>query len=238
MELFHRSTRGGRGDPLQIYGKSLTRYLPAKTGHSTFTVKKTSHLEDPLPEHRWKGLKDEFLHISLNSATHKLFDFTQSEETVSRFINLLLEPILEDNELDIHDNQPIKGVCARPRFPDYLILDINDRKYYGVIETKRPASIVKASITQCMQQLLNLHIKDKARKKNGSLFGIVTDARHFIFIKLLSNGQFEFERDDDLGQIKVHKADTWDDLYGIAGIINGLCRCCKRYGIVHLRLLE
>ena len=234
-DLLHRSTRGPKGSPTQIYGKVLGEYLPETTGHSTFILKSESQMKVPLPEERWKRLKGQFERVSLKYITpfdllRKLFDFTHSEETIRRFVNELLDPILEENELISHDNQAVRGDGAGPRKPDYLIVDKNNGKVHGVVETKGAGSIVKESITQCMQQLLDHRKKEKEekRKESGPLFGIVTDALHFIFIKLHSDEQFEFE-EDNLGQLRVHKVNTWQDLNDISAMINGLCQLRKRY---------
>ena len=79
---------------------------------------------------------------------------------------------------------------------------------------------MKASVTECMQKLLDLRRKElKEAKICGPLFGIV--------IKLQPDGQFEFEK-NKCGQLKVHRANTWDDLDEIAAMINGLCQLRKR----------
>ena len=235
-DLIHRSTRGPKGSPPQIYGKAIAEYLPQTTGHSTFILKEDSHAKVPLSENKWKKVQKRFLHVGLNYITpfdllRKLFDFTHSEETVRRFINELLDPILQENELVSHDNTPVSGDGAGARKPDYLIVDKNNGRFHGVVETKGAGSVVKESITQCMQYLLDLRAKEKSRNESGPLFGIVTDALHFIFIKLHSDGQFEFEK-DNLGQLKVHKANTWQDLSDVSAMINGLCQLRKRYQYV------
>ena len=228
-DLLSRCTRNL---PL-IYGRVLSHYLPAKTGHSTFTVNKTSPVNVPLKEDRWKRLVQEFIHIALSYVTpfdllRKLFDFTDTEDIVRSYINVLLEPILEENELDIYDNVPVKGDGDITMIPDYQIIDRRTGKTLGAIETKGAGSVVKASVTECMQLLLDLRRKElKETKICGPLFGIVTDALHFIFIKLQPDGQFEFQK-NKCGQLKVHRANTWDDLDGIAAMINGLCQLRKR----------
>ena len=229
-DLLHRSTRGPKGGPPQICGKVVAEYLPKTTGHSTFIVKETSQLKVPLLPQSWEKIKDRFEQVALKDITvfdllRKLFDFSHSEETVRRLINQIFDPILKENDLICHDNPPIPGDGAAKRKPDYLILDKGEVR--GVIEAKGAGCIVKKSITQCMQYLLDLHAKERSTKESPPLFGIVTDALHFIFIKLYSDGQFEFEK--DLGQLKVHKANTWDDLKEIAGMINGLCQRRGRY---------
>ena len=197
-------------------------------------MKKVSPLKIPLPEDGWKGLVEEFLHVALSYVTpvdllRKLFDFTDTKDIVRQYINVLLEPILEENELDICDNMPMKvDDSGNTRIPEYLITDRKTEKTLGVIETKSAGSIVKACVTQCMQQLLELRRKELIEtKRSGPLFGIVTDALHFIFIKLQPDGQFEFEQ-NKCGQLKVHKANTWEDLDEIAAMINGLCQLRKR----------
>ena len=208
----------------------VTEYLPKRTGHSTFIVKDASQLKVPLLPKNWEKIHDRFLHVGLKDITpfdllRKLFDFSHSEETVRRFINEIFDPVVKQNDLICYDNPPVPGDGAGPRKPDYLILDKGE--VHGVIEAKGAGCIVKKSITQCMQYLLDLHTEKPSTKESPPLFGIVTDALHFIFIKLHSDGQFEFEK--DLGQLKVHKANTWDDLKEIAAMINGLCQRHGRY---------
>ena len=104
----------------------------------------------------------------------------------------------------------------------------------GVVETKNGRYLTRDSITQCMKQLLVLHQKEReVRKRNGPLFGVVTDALHFIFITLTQDKRFEFEKENHgetshssetiIDEIKVHTANTWQDLDNIIAIINGLC---------------
>ena len=114
-DLLSRCTR----DLPPIYGRVLSHYLPAKTGHSTFIVNKTSPVKIPLKEDGWKRLAQEFIHVALSYVTpfdllRKLFDFTDTEDLVRSYINVLLEPILEENELDIYDNVPMKGDGDKP----------------------------------------------------------------------------------------------------------------------------
>ena len=211
----------------------MAEYLPKKTGHSTFIVRDASKLKVPLPPKSWKTIHDRFLHVTLKDITPfdlllKLFDFAHSEETVRRFINEILDPIVKQNDLICHDSPPVPGDGAGPRKPDYLILDKNNGKVHGVIEAKGAGRLLKKSITQCMQYLLDLHTEKPSTEESRPLFGIVTDALHFIFIKLHSDGQFEFE-EDNLGKLKAHTANTWDDLNEIAAMINGLCQRRRRY---------
>ena len=116
--------------------------------------------------------------------------------------------------------------------PDYVMFH-NDVPV-GVVETKNARYLTRKSIIQCMKQLLALHEKEQeVKKRNGPLFGVVTDALHFIFIQLTEDKRFVFEREEigrtprdlgpDIGDIKVHTTNTWDDLDNIATIISKLC---------------
>ena len=195
-------------------------------------MKDASQLQVHLLPKSWEKIKDRFEQVALKDITlfdllRKLFDFAHSEETVRRLINEIFDLILKENGLICHENPPIPGDGAGKRKPDYLILDKGEVR--GVIEAKGAGCIVKKSITQCMQYLLDLHTEEPSAKESPPLFGIVTDALHFIFIKLHSDGQFEFEEEVPLRQLKVHKANTWDDLKEIAARINGLCQLRQRY---------
>ena len=86
----------------------------------------------------------------------------------------------------------------------YIIKDINGP--IGVVEAKRAKSLIKASITQCMEQLLAIQQEIEDKGRNIPLFGIVTDALHFIFIKLHQNGQFEFEFDKEGHEVKTRQS--------------------------------
>ena len=110
----------------------------------------------------------------------------------------------------------------------YIIKDINGP--IGVVEAKRAKSLIKASITQCVEQLLDIQQEIKDKGRNIPLFGIVTDALHFVFIKLNQDGLFEFEKDDiESYKVKVHRANTWDDFHEITEIFNGLCQLHKQF---------
>ena len=172
-----------------------------------------------------------------------MFRFWHYETTVRIFIDALLKPIKQQNDLTVLVEEPLgretkcddtKQKSSEKKLkPDYLIF--YDHKPLGVIEAKNARYLIRSSITQCMTQLLALHRKEKeVRKRTGPLFGIVTDALHFIFIKLTPDKQFVLERENygktppGLGpmtdEIKVHTANTWEDLYAITAIINGLCQ--------------
>ena len=232
-DLLHKGNRGPKAGPPRINGRIVAEYLPEETGHSTFIVRDASEFKVPLFQNNWETIHDSFLQVGLNYITpfdllRKLFDFTHSEATVRRLINEILNPIMKQNGLIYHDNPPVPGDGAGSRRPDYLIQDENNGKVHGVIEAKAAGRLVRESITQCMQYLLDLHAEERSTRESRPLFGVVTDSLHFIFIKLHSDGQFAFE-EDNLGQIKVHTANTWADLNEIAATINGLCQLRKRY---------
>ena len=77
----------------------------------------------------------------------------------------------------------------------------------------------------------------EVKEQSGPLLGIVTDALHFIFIRLLPDKTFVFESEcfdktpsspgPDEDGIKVHTANTWDDLDSIATFIIGSYRQMK-----------
>ena len=165
-----------------------------------------------------------------------LFTFWHFEATVRVFIDALLEPIKKENKLSVCLEEPLSPLEdpeKKEEKPDYLIF--YEDMPLGVVETKNARYLTRDSITQCMKQLLALHQKEReVRKRNGPLFGVVTDALHFIFIKLTRDKRFQFEKEhygdalQSLGtiidEIKVHTANTWDHLDNIAAIINGLCQ--------------
>ena len=186
-----------------------------------------------------------------------LFKYRHFEATVRVFIDALLKPIKKQNELNICLEEPLGEETGKKKKkvkqkskksdsqdktkdsekkiekPDYLIF-YKDMPL-GVVETKNARYLTRDSITQCREQLLYLHEKEQeVKKRNGPLFGVVTDALHFIFIKLTEDKQFQFEKENYgetsqssetiISEIKVHTANTWKDLDDIAAIINGLCQ--------------
>ena len=163
----------------------------------------------------------------------KLFTFWHFEATVRVFIDALLKPIKKQNELNTCLEEPLEDPEKKKEKPDYLIF-YKDMPL-GVVETKNARYLIRSSIIQCMKQLLALHNKEQeVKKRNGPLFGVVTDALYFIFIKLTEDKQFQFEKENHgetsqssetiIDEIKVHTANTWDNLDNIAAMINGLCR--------------
>ena len=108
----------------------------------------------------------------------------------------------------------------------YIIKDINGPM--GVVDVEPAKSLHKESITQCMEQLAAIQQEIEEKGRNIPLFGIVTDALHFIFIKLHPDGQFEFES-NERRELKVHRANTWGDFHKITKIFNGLCQLHKKF---------
>ena len=175
----------------------------------------------------------------------KLFKYKYYEATVRLFINALLEYINQDSfcleeplrkisekkevakqentEKDISE-QSKKDLEQKKEKPDYLIF-YNDMPL-GVVETKNARCLTRKSIIQCMKQLLALHKKEQeVKEQSGHLLGIVTDALHFIFIRLLRDKTFVFE--SEFFGIKVHTANTWNNLDSIATFIRGSCERIK-----------
>ena len=79
-----------------------------------------------------------------------------------------------------------------------------------------------------MEQLLAVQQEIQKKGRNIPLFGVMTDIMHNIFIKLHSDGQFEFEKNDQ-GELRVHRVNTWNDFDEIVEIINGLCQLHKKF---------
>ena len=174
----------------------------------------------------------------------KLFKYKHYEATVRLFTNALLEYINQDCDLNFcleeplrkfiendHSEQSTKDSAQkkeRPNYekPDYVIF--YNYSPLGVVETKNARCLTRKSIIQCMKQLLALHEEEKeVKEQSGPLLGIVTDALHFIFIELKSDKRFFFEKDGVKDEIKVHRANTWDDLDSIAERIRGTCHAIK-----------
>ena len=160
---------------------------------------------------------------------HKLFHEKGYEATTRMFIDTLVTRIVARNKLKCSTEtrytlrQEQQQTDATKK-PDYIIKCLNGP--IGVVEAKRAKSLIRASITQCMEQLIAIQQEIKDKGRNVPLFGIVTDAFHFIFIKLHPDGQFEFES-NDRREVKVHRANTWDDFHHITEIFNGLCQLHK-----------
>ena len=159
----------------------------------------------------------------------KLFDEKGYEATTRMFIDALVTRIIEHNKLKCSTEtrytlrQEQQQTDATKK-PDYIIKCLNGP--IGVVETKRAKSLTRPSITQCMEQLLAIQQEIEDKGRNIPLFGIVTDALHYFFIKLHPDGQFEFES-NDRREVKVHIAYTWGDFHEITEIFNGLCHLHK-----------
>ena len=192
----------------------------------------------------------------------KPFKYKHYEAIVRLFVDALMQLIKQQNGLiscleerlaGENHKQDVKQNSTKNDFQQKR--DDSDRKpdymYFchdvplGVIEKKNARYLTTKSIIQIMKQLLVLHKKEQeVRKHNGPLLGILTDALHFIFIKLTADKQFVFEREPMgkipkglgpiIGDIKVHTANTWEDLDDIAATINGLWQQIKQErGSVH-----
>ena len=137
----------------------------------------------------------------------------KSERRVRFFINDLLTEVVNQNDLCLRIEEPLKFPGLPTSIADYVIYT-KTNKILGCVETKWAESFDKNAIVQCQLQLLSLHTK-----VNHSLFGIVTDAYCFIFIKLDANGIFHLEK-----ETQIRTFDNWPAFHEMLGIINQLIR--------------
>ena len=181
-------------------------------------------------------MEEDYLHIAKTNIRpepydllRKVFDEKGYEATTRVFIDALVTRITQHNMLQFSMKKPYKLYQEQRQTEktEYIIKDINGP--IGVVGVEPAKSLIKASIMQCMEQLIA--IQQEIEEKGCDifpLFGIVTDALHFIFIKLHPDGQFEFEKDDK-NEMKVHRAYTWAKFHEITEIFNGLCQLHKKF---------
>ena len=158
----------------------------------------------------------------------RLFQYDYKEATSRVFVNVLLKTVAIETDVWLKPgNKAGKTDEEKRKFPDDTIYQYDVP--LGVIEVKRGKALIRESIIQCMQQLDALQRTNKEKGQHIPLFGIVTDALHYIFLKLQPDGQHAFEQKQQRSYLKVHRANTWHDLYEIAATIKGLCQLRKRY---------
>ena len=209
-----------------------------------FKVTKTPFRKEKLSLWERSAMEEDYFHIAKTNIRpepydllRKLFDKNDYEATTRLLIDAIMTRITKHNMLQFSPETPYKLHKEAQQIdtikkPDYITKVTNDP--IGVVEVKRGKAFIRRSITQCMEQLnaIQQEIKNKGRDIIP-LFGIVTDALHFIFIKLHPNGQFEFEEEgheeDDIHEVKVHRAYTWDNFHEITEVINGLCQLHKKF---------
>ena len=135
----------------------------------------------------------------------------KSERRVRFFINDLLTEVVNQNDLCLRIEEPLTFPGLPTSIADYVIYT-KTNEILGCVETKWSESFDKNAIVQCQLQLLSLHTK-----VNHSLFGIVTDAYGFIFIKLDANGVFHLEK-----ETPIRIFENWAAFHETLGIINQL----------------
>ena len=136
----------------------------------------------------------------------------KSEAKVKCFIVDLLTQVLNQIDLRLEPEEPLEFPGLPTSRADYVIFTKKTKRILGCVEVKWSESFDKDALVQCQLQLLSLHTK-----VNHSLFGIVTDAYGFIFMKLDANGIFHLEKETPIREFK-----NWDAFYETLGVINRL----------------
>ena len=233
----NKKRKGNKPKPLKVSGMEAKHFKATKI---SFSRKRLSMDESSAMEEDYYRLVKTNIRPEPYDLLRKLFDEKNYEATTRVFIDALVTRITQYNMLHFSPETCYKlqeqtkdatkesGAYQRDatKKPDYIIKNTNGP--IGVVEAKRGKALTRRSITQCMEQLLAIQLEIKDNGHNIPLFGIVTDALHFIFIKLHPNGQFEFEQ-DDIDEVKVHRANTWGDFHEITEIFNGLCKLHKKF---------
>ena len=147
-----------------------------------------------------------------------------SEQQVRSFVDSFIIPIVQSNKMHLEWEENLDLKRGEEEFlptsvTDYTIYT-NKLKILGCIETKTSGTLSNRSVVQGMLQLISLR-----EKAPNTLFNIITDACHFIFVLYKRDGTFQLET-STYSQIKcrVRKMKRWKDFEEVLAIVDALLK--------------
>ena len=221
-ESVHRDD-SGKFDSNNAGRKWVKRPVESGMNPKRLKTTETPFSREKLSLHETSEMEEDFSDIVKTNI------WPNSEPTTRISIDALVTSITQHNMLQFSVETPYKLQQEHTNTttnPDYIIKDTNGP--IGVVRIEPGKSLTNESVTQFMGQLIAIKQEIEDMDRNISLFGIMTDELHFIFIKLHPDGQFELQK-DDRQELKVHRANTWEDLQEISEIFNGLCQLHKKF---------
>ena len=106
--------------------------------------------------------------------------YRMREESVRAFLNIMLFPIFDKVKVKVLLEEKLHTEDMPTNVCDYILVD-KSGETIGVIEAKDRGKLNDVSVIQCLLQMLSLQ---KLTGSCSNLFGIVTDAYHFVFLYL------------------------------------------------------
>ena len=207
--------------------KTSASYWTVERFFEYFSTLKTSYSGEELPklqgsDEMFEAITDSFTNLGEvfkdddTETILKLLSTKSHNEHMTRvFIDALIIPIVQENDmiLRLEDSMNINGLpTARSDYTIYTPYG----KPLGCIETK--SNIERKSVVQGILQLLSLREKAK-----NTLFNIITDAYHYIFILYNQYGTLQVQVNKN-GGCKVHVTDDINGVKEMAKIINALLK--------------
>lgn len=143
--------------------------------------------------------------------------YRMREESVRAFLNIMLFPIFDKVKVKVLLEEKLHTEDMPTNVCDYILVD-ESGKTIGVIEAKDRGKLNDVSVIQCLLQMLSLQ---KLTGSCSNLFGIVTDAYHFVFLYL--QGRTITLYCEKNYECYIFKNDSWKDMEVI--IVNVLRFC-------------
>ena len=143
--------------------------------------------------------------------------YRMREESVRAFLNIMLFPIFDEVKVKVLLEEKLNTEDMPISVCDYIVVD-EFGKTIGVIEAKDRGKLNGASVIQCLLQMLSLQ---KLTGSCSNLFGIVTDAYHFVFLNLQGRAITLYCKKNY--ECDILKNDSWKDMEVI--IVNVLRFC-------------
>lgn len=143
--------------------------------------------------------------------------YRMREESVRAFLNIMLFPIFDKVKVKVLLEEKLHTEDMPTNVCDYILVD-KSGKTIGVIEAKDRGKLNDVSVIQCLLQMLSLQ---KLTGFSSNLFGIVTDAYHFVFLYLQGRTITLYCKKNY--ECYILKNDSWKDMEVI--IVNVLRFC-------------
>ena len=147
--------------------------------------------------------------------------FMMREESVRAFLNIMLFPIFDEAGVKVLLEEKLSVEGMPTNICDYILFN-GSGEAIGVIEAKDGGKLNEKSVIQCLLQMLSLQ---KAKRSCTNLFGVVTDAYHFVFLSLRGKTLTFYCKENF--ECDISKNDSWEDMEDIIVTILGLCLFCR-----------
>ena len=144
--------------------------------------------------------------------------YMMREESVRAFLNIMLFPVFDAAGVKVLLEQKLNIKGMPTNICDYILVNGFGERI-GVIEAKDRGKINEKSVIQCLLQMLSLQ---KVEGSGTNLFGIVTDAYHFIFLSLRDKTITFYCKENF--ECDIWKNHGWKDMEIIINTILSFCR--------------